>query len=220
MSAVFRFYIGQDRQRGNGNVDERHRWLAIQIRRVRDFPQKTLLVLRSSSSTPIDKEKRSSKFGISGWFTGKPSFPDLTKYRRTTFTSQIEGNEEQYGTWQRGRQIDFEMVEETRDRRKDRVTNTRTEERVVEQDNERDSRREPRKYMVPTDWRGTRHLTIIQITFGSIWNRLESRLTLPSILFRFPISSSSSLERSSRTCCSCSAELENPAISIIYQASY
>lgn len=211
MSAVFGFYIEQDRQRGNGNADERHRWLAIQIRRARDFPPKTLLVLRSSSSTPIDKEKRSSEFGISGWVTRKPSFPDLTKYRRTTFTSQIEGNEEQYGTWQRGRQIDFEMVEETRDRRK---------ERVVEQDNERDSRREPRKYMVPTDWRGTRHLTIIQITFGSIWNRLESRLTLPSVLFRFPISSSSSLERSSRTCCSCSAELENPAISIIYQASY
>lgn len=41
----------------------------------------------------------------------------------------------------------------------ERLGNTRTT-------NEGLPRREPRKYMVPTGCRGTRHLTIIQITFG------------------------------------------------------
>lgn len=94
-----------------------------------------------------------------------------------------------------GRQIDFEMAAGgdtgPSEGEKDRVRGHADNERGL-------ARREPRKYMVPTGCRGTRHLTIIQITFGRrgrgrdpFGNRLESRLTIlspsrvPSIRPRF-----------------------------------
>lgn len=72
-----------------------------------------------------------------------------------------------------GRQIDFEMAagKHGGEGEKDRVRGHADNERGL-------ARREPRKYMVPTGCRGTRHLTIIQITFGRGGSRRRRRIHL------------------------------------------